>query len=358
MANNFDLSNLALQAVCPGNEILYDDKGMPSIMVKIPKQTYAQLGLGESQAIHPAFIINGQEVDAIWLSKFHNIIVNGRAYSLPGQDPRTSITFDQALAACVAKGEGWHLMTQMERGLLINWCENNGFIPIGNNDYGKHVSETNYKAIPTSKSGDRTGRTATGTGPLTWFHDNTPSGIDGLGGNVRDWVGGLRMVYGELQVLANNNGADSTHSQGPGSLAWKAIRGSDGVLIDPNGSGTTLGSVKMDWVGGALVYSTAITDANPGEHYCNFGVITADSSVGDNAKVLLQALGLLPTSPDVLSKSNSCYFNNGAEERLFICGGHYYYTSYGLATFYAINPRAYSHPAIGFRAAYVELPSA
>ena len=31
---NFDLANLALGAVCPGNEILYDDKGMPSIMVR------------------------------------------------------------------------------------------------------------------------------------------------------------------------------------------------------------------------------------------------------------------------------------------------------------------------------------
>lgn len=114
----------------------------------------------------------------------------------------------------------------------------------------------------------------------------------------------------------------------------------------------------MDWVGGALVYSTAITDANPGEHYCNFGVITADSSVGDNAKVLLQALGLLPTSPDVLSKSNSCYFNNGAEERLFRCGGDYNNTSYGLATFNGSKPRTNSNTTIGFRAAYVELPSA
>ena len=358
MANNFDLSNLALQAVCPGNEILYDDKGMPSIMVKIPKQTYAQLGLGESQAIHPAFIINGQEVDAIWLSKFHNIIVNGRAYSLPGQDPATNINFDQAVAACVAKGEGWHLMTAMECGLLVNWCENNGFIPIGNNDYGKHISETNYKAIPTHMSGDRIGRTATGTGPLTWFHDNTPSGIDGLGGNVRDWVGGIRTVYGELQILANNNGADNTHSQAPGSLAWKAIKGDDGTLIDPNGSGTTPGSVKMDWIDSAIVYSTTITDPNPGEHSCNFGVIAANASVGANAKLLLQALGMLPRNSDVLSKSNRCYMNNAAEERLFHCGGSYYTSVRGFGTFNGSIARANAGADLGFRAAYVELPSA
>ena len=28
--SNFDLSALALKAVCPNNEILYDDKGMPA----------------------------------------------------------------------------------------------------------------------------------------------------------------------------------------------------------------------------------------------------------------------------------------------------------------------------------------
>lgn len=355
---NFDLSNLALQAVCPGNEILYDDKGMPSIMVKIPKQTYAQLGLGESQAIHPAFIINGQEVDAIWISKYHNIIVNGRAYSLPGQDPRASISFDSALAACVAKGEGWHLMTAMERGLLVNWCENNGFIPLGNNDRGKHVSETNYKAIPSWLYEGRTARTATGTGPLTWYHDNSPSGIDGLGGNMRDWVGGFRIVYGEIQVLANNNGADIAHSQAPGSIAWKAIKGDDGSLIEPNGSGTTPGSVKMDWNGSALVYSTTITDANPGSHSCSFGSITADSSVGENARLLLMSLGLLPRDSDVLSKTHLCYFNNGEQERLFHCGGYWSNTALGLASFNGVTSRSGADTGIGFRAAYVELPAA
>ena len=102
---NFDLSNLALKAVCPNNEILYDDKGLPSVMVKIPKMSYAQLGLGSSNAAHPAFIVNGQEVDAIYISKYQNIVQNGRAYSLPGQDPKAVITFDTALKACTDKGD-------------------------------------------------------------------------------------------------------------------------------------------------------------------------------------------------------------------------------------------------------------
>jgi len=355
---NFDLSNLALQAVCPGNEILYDDKGMPSIMVKVPKQTYAQLGMGESTAIHPAFIVNGSEVDAIWISKYPNIVKNGRAYSLPGQDPANTINFDSALAACTAKGSGWHMMTQMERGLLIQWCENNTFIPKGNNNFGKHVSESSYKAIPANIVDGKTNRTLAGTGPLTWYHDNSPSGIEGLGGNVRDWVGGIRSFSGELQILANNNGADSAHSQLASSLVWKAIKGEDGTLIDPDDSGTTTGSVKMDLIASKLTYSTSITDAARGQHYCTFGSIVCDATIGDNAKLLLQSLGFLPYSVDGLSKGYTCYFDNSTGERSFYCGGHCNSTSHGFSTFYGINSRTGANAYLGFRSAFVVLPPA
>lgn len=39
---NFDLAAMALKAVCPTNDILYDDKGLPSVMVKIPKFKISQ----------------------------------------------------------------------------------------------------------------------------------------------------------------------------------------------------------------------------------------------------------------------------------------------------------------------------
>ena len=90
MPANFDLAALAVKMACPTNEVLYDDKGMPSVMVRLPKKTYKELGLGSSTAVHPAWIVNGTEVDEIFISKFQNIVKNGRAYSLPGQDPKTS----------------------------------------------------------------------------------------------------------------------------------------------------------------------------------------------------------------------------------------------------------------------------
>ena len=94
--SNFDIANIALQSVCPNNEMLYDDKGMPSVMVKIPKCTWADLGIGTSTETFPAFIVNGVEKDFIFFSKYQNIVQNGRAYSLPASQSRRS-----------RRGTGW-----------------------------------------------------------------------------------------------------------------------------------------------------------------------------------------------------------------------------------------------------------
>ena len=321
MADNFDLMATALKAVCPNNEILLDNAGKPSVMVRIPKMTYAQLGMGESTALFPAFIINGQEVDEIYISKYLNIVQNGRAYSLPGVDPAASMNFDQARSYCEAKGDGWH--------------------------YGKHSSEQFYKAIPTfidTGAGGKTGRTATGTGPLTWYHDNSPSGIADPVGNVWEWAGGVRTVYGELQVMANNNGADAANSQGVSSTKWMAISADDGSYITPDGSGTTANSVKLDIVSGHIQWSKTITTRNKDSDWpsCSFAAITCDSTISDAAKLVLQCLGMLPyKATDLCAKAgHQCWFRNLDAERAFYSGGSWSNSSYGLASFYGRHPRS------------------
>lgn len=356
---NFDLSALALSAVCPGNEILYDDKGMPSIMVKIPKQTYAQLGLGDSTEVHPAFMVNGKEVDAIYISKYQNIMQNNRAYSLPAQDPKAVVSFDTARQYCENKGDGWHLMTRAEWALIALWCKKNGFMPKGNNNYGKDASESNYKAIPTYYESGKIARVATGTGPLSWSHDNSPAGIWDLNGNVLEWVGGLRLVYGEVQVLANNNAADSAHSQSASSAEWMAIDATTGEYIAPDGSGTTPNSVKLDMVSSKWTYSTTITSKVDDYRNASFGSTTCDGTIGDAAKHVLHGLALLPYDSDAASYGGDYFYaNNGAAERTFYCGGYWHIGSLaGVFCLSGDSARSNASAGIGFRSAFVKLPT-
>ena len=363
MNANFDLSALAFEAAFPGNKVLFDDKGLPSFMVRIPKMTYAQLGLGDSTDVFPAFIVNDQTVDEIYISKYQNVVQDGRAYSLPGRDPKTSINFDNALKACTDKGAGWHLMTAFEWGAMIAWCENNGFIPIGNNNYGKHITEHVYKAIPASKDADHFAvRTRTGTGPLEWFHDKTPAGIADLCGNVWEWTGGMRSVFGELQILTNNNAADGTHAQTAASAEWKAIDATNGNLITPDGNGTTSNSIKMDYAASKLTYDIAISASQGSagadtEFTCQFTNITHNSAnVSEAAVKVLQAIGMYPKAETILDTAhNLCYWRPFQAERSFYRGGYYYSSAYGFASFSGGSPRSGAVGHIGFRSAYVKL---
>lgn len=357
----FDLSALALKAVCPTNDILYDDKGLPSIMVRIPKFKISDVITGGADSVHPAFIVNGVEVDEIYISKYQNVVNNGRAYSLPCEDPKANVNFDQASSYCTAKGEGWHLMTRAEWAAIALWCKKNGFMPYGNNNYGKDSREGNYKAIPScSRDGEgRIQRVATGSGPVTWSHDGTLGGIWDLNGNVWEWNGGIRTVYGEVQVLVNNNAADLDNSQSASSAQWKAIDATTGEFITPNGTGTTTNSIKMDYVSSKCVYTTTLTAQKDEGRGCTFVSVSCDSTVAAAAQSVLKALALMPDDTAFDYEGDYFYFNNGAAERSFYSGGVWSSGAYaGLFCLSGGNPRSIAYAFIGFRSAFVKLPSA
>ena len=362
MNPNFDLSMLAMKAVCPNNEILYDDVGLPSVMVRIPKMTYAELGLGSSTDVFPAFIVNGTEVPEIYISKYQNVVYNNRAYSLPARVPATSINFDNSIARCTAKGAGWHLMTRMEWALLALWCKKNGTMPKGNNNYGKDHADSIYSAIPgTFENDGKRQKVLTGTGPLSWSHDGTLGGIWDLNGTVYEWVGGLRTVYGEVQVLVDNNAADSSHLQTAASAEWKAISATDGSFIAPDGSGTTSGSVKLRWDTNHWKYtSDATADGTTDYKGCAFESIIADESVGEAAILVLKALALLKDDTASGAYMGDYFYANSIQaERSFGCGGPWYGGAYaGVFLADGANARSNASGHLGFRSAFVKLPSA
>ncbi len=107
---NYDSMKLAIEMLTGGkNTVIFDDMGLPSVMVVIPKMNNSALITGAASTTHPAFIVNNVEKDRAYFSKYINIVKGNRAYSLPMQDPKTNINIDAARTACRAKGAGWSL---------------------------------------------------------------------------------------------------------------------------------------------------------------------------------------------------------------------------------------------------------
>ena len=106
MANNFDAMRMAVQAVFPPNDVLMDDKDEPSIMVYIPAFRLCDVLSTSDTSVHPAFRMNGKEIAGFYMGKYQTKHYNGRAYSLPAQDPANSQNYDQFRQQAAAKGAG------------------------------------------------------------------------------------------------------------------------------------------------------------------------------------------------------------------------------------------------------------
>lgn len=361
---NFNLTKMAVNMYCPGNVAQLDDAGLPSLLVWVPAFRLSDVLANGDDSIHPAFIVNGRQIPGFYYSKYQNIVYSGKAYSLPGEDPHAGISFNIACNRCEDKGYGWHLSTAAEWAAIALWCKKNGHMPYGNNNLGKDGRESGYKAIPTSYGSDGNPvRVATGTGPLTWSHDESASGIWDMNGNVWEWQGGMRLVWGELQILANNDAADPDNPQNESSACWKAINAADGSLVEPECAVSDAGvkasgnTVKLDYVSEVWTYSTGISDASNQNRSCTFGKVVCADGVGDAAKMLLRALALLPDegAGETDYDLDSFYCTNGIAERCVIRGGPATGAVNGSGVFclYASWARTISSENVGFRSSYI-----
>ena len=345
---NFDDMKLAVEALSGGkNTVLLDDRGMPSIMVAFPKFKISDVIAGGSENIHPAFSVGGAEKDVVYVSKFQNIVMNDRAYSLPFKDPKTSVNFDQSVNYCRNKGTGWGLMPYSLWSAIALWCRKNGTMPRGNNNYGSDHGCPHEKGTPTYYDNNKIGRVATGSGPDTWSHNWMPDGIFDLNGNVWEWCAGLRLVDGEIQIIPYANSMILTTSMAAGSTEWKAIA-ADGSLVAPG----TAGTLKWDWISGKFQLTngdvTYKTDQGNGCQYKDMTLVS-----GLTAPELAKALLLYPDEPNG-DYGNDYHWANLTGERLPFCGGYWLNTSSaGVFRVALPNPRSNAGGGIGFRSAFV-----
>lgn len=346
---NFDDLKLSIEALSGGkNTVLFDDLGMPSVMVPFPKLKMSDLIAGGSENIHPAFSVDGVEKSVIYVSKYQNIVLNERGYSLPMRDPRASLNFDQAVAYCRNKGKGWSLTPYSLWSAIALWCRKNGTMPRGNNNYGADHAYGHEKGVPTYYESGKIARCATGSGPNTWNHNWMPDGIADLNGNVWEWCAGMRLMNGEIQIIPYANCMAADASMGASSTLWKAIA-ADGTLVEPG----TAGTLKYNYVSGHIQLTSGdITpeDTWRGDTYQN---MTLDSAL--TVPEIAKALLIYPDEPGGDYGGDGHYMNNSGECLPF-CGGYWRSTSSaGVFSVRLFNPRSYSGTYIGFRSAYCEL---
>ena len=347
---NFDDLQGAVAQFGAGNKVIYDDIGMPSIMVGVPKMKYSDIITGGTDEVLPFWIVDGEEKNTIWVSKFQNIVENDRAYSLAMKLPRNYITFDQSVAACRKKGNGWHLNQTGIFACLNLLSQKMGTVPHGNTNYGKdyyHAYE--HGILPQGE----TQRTLTGSGEPTWYHNHDTSGIADLNGNVWEWTGGLRLVNGEIQIIPYGNCMKLDCDMSAESTLWKAIK-PDGTLVEPG----TEGTLKIDRTGASdatLRINTSVTTQTTDSNDTN--VIFKNTAAASDVSIpkLLIALGLFPDS-GVTGYGNDRFWARNNGERLPVRGSAFHSTSdSGPSALYLDDARSVSYGDVGFRSAFCEL---
>ena len=333
---NKDPLRAAVEAASGGRvTVLYDDRGYPSYMEVVPKFNVETIDADLGTGVHPAFIVNGVEKSEIFIGQYKANVLDGRALSLPGYDPAASVNFDTAKGYCTAKGAGWHMMTNWESAALALWCIKNGQ-PRGNTDYGRHHVSTHESGrrqdgvAPGTASG--TARTLNGSGPASWRHDGTMSGIDGLVGNIWEWVDGMKLVAGKFYFPDDNYFTQAEAS-------WK----DQGVII-ANDTGAKLGVAGADtlYTNGGVSYGA----------WKGLPRTAAYAALSATIKNRFQQAMIDPAFDNSAPVGNF-WFDTTTERVPLRFGAWNDAGAAGVAALNLNNPRTNVNTDIGFRLAYI-----
>ena len=304
------------------NEIIFDSRGIPDIMVVFAPD---ELGL-------PAEI-KGKAVKEYAISKYPNTLIGGVPYSMPYQQPAVNINHDEAIRLCESKGPGWHLLTNDEWAALAHQSRKNGTLPRGNTDCGKshsHPEETGT----TYKDSSGSSKTLTGSGPVTWNHDHTAEGVADMCGNIWEHVGGIRFMDGQVQVIPGN-GAAAGVDQSKDSKEWTPLYSADGDTIYYN---VEDGEIKLQ----------PVSPDRKDYDGVRFTELTAPAL---DVPEKLNELGLYPA--DGYEGTDYFWLDTDGERIVFRGGGWSDGADAGVFSFYGGNSRADVGWPVGFRSALI-----
>lgn len=303
------------------NTIIYDNAGYPNMMVVIPKFNVQDVATGLGTGVHPAFVVGGVTKDYLLIGKYLASSLDGRAMSVPNVAPAVNTAFDAAHALCVAKGDRWHMMTCAEWAAVALLSHATGTEVRGNNNYGRDYSRITEAGLrldggtPPSTSG--TPRTYPGSGAVGWMHDQSRFGIADLNGNISEWMRGVRLFNGEIQIIADNDAADPTVDNGASSVLWRAIL-EDGSMVAPGTTDTLKFDATSAGGGGQPRIAKSIVNQSNGTTAAAilYRNLTAPGITVPN---VLKRLGLFPHATSMFRGYLTA--RNGGGEKLAVRGG-------------------------------------
>ena len=246
------------------NEVRFNRKGQPSIMVNFPCDekafldylsgggtyfTVPSFGSGVSHRnIHPAFIVGGAPINGFRLGKYKDVMANGQNYhlSLFGLPPAYgSAGFSESYNGLASRCDTINASTTLPEGdrvanityvifrYLAMLSVTEAFHQRGADYYGYAHNATSEKGSPCGyKYNGQYVHVLNGSGPLAWRHDGSPFGVYGLIGCTREICHGFELDAGKLLLIPDNDALIMTASElADTSTKFKAIA-TDGSLVD------------------------------------------------------------------------------------------------------------------------------
>jgi hypothetical protein len=370
---------MAVEAASGGKvTVLYDDQGNPSYMRRFAKMTNKDLyrqyyedddawGASPFKAIenevHPAFMKGGTQIRELLIGQYAAYDLNSRACALPGVDPRASHNYDSSLARCKDKGTGWTLNTIWNWGFVQALCLRMKYQPRGNTNYGRSHELTWETALRVDGgiAGDTAGtpRAKTGTGPTSWTHDGTESGIYDLVGNIWEWVTGMKLDDGKI-LLSPDNNIDLAES---GWLDTGARFDSTVGTADGEGNGEGSGDIGDPILSDEIKKYTGVPGSNAYDKEAIIGGESGFRSLtkksGYSVPVALVQAGLAPVtlvggSYESGAALKGAIWVRNYGERVPVVGGRWDDgTASGLGALHLGNPRSSAGGHIGLRPAFL-----
>ena len=165
-------------------------------------------------------------------------------------------------------------------------------------------------------------------------------------GDVWEWVAGMRINNGEIQIIPYGNCMKADCDMSAESTEWKAIK-PDGTLVDPG----TAGTLHYDLVSGKIVISTATNTTF--SNNIAFSQLAAASGV--NIPQIAKLHGLIKDANDIYPATGHQHYINTDGERLPFRGSSFDGASYGgVGALRLSGARSLSSGGVGFRSAYDE----